>query len=720
VLHEFWGWYFPALQAAKEVLESRPIAAILSTSPPGVAHVIAKRLKRISGVPWIADFRDPWAENDLLRGYSARLRRIHDQLEAGTICQADTVICNTEHLRLRFQERYPQLPTTKFVTVTNGFDEAADMVKIAPRSSPERRIAHLGSLDEQRRVDTFCEAVALLIARGQIQPTSFRVQFVGDSSKTVLEAAYRATPELIRSGQVQFLPQVNWQRAQEIMWDADLLLLFQGGHRVQIPAKFYEYLRSGKPMLAVADPGALTDLLTATGGGLGANISDPKDIAEKLLMALQLPPHSPEEVQTRWGNQFHYRMLAGQLAAQIHRLAEAPSRAPSPSKDRPALAQPAASAGRTAGSRLDYQRRRPLRRPLEVNDHFIILHHYPDSLLESSWQDCLTRVEYASHYTSPAFFLEPLWAGKRPFAVLALDSQRVVGVLTGIHEGSETLSGLSSRPQVCIDRTADQAAVISALIRGFLREAESSKLITAYTWSWTPLDAFLDFQFRSRPVDGCVVLDLTRGPAALFREFSHGRRSNIRFAIKRGVNVFQATNSDDLLAWYEVFSAWRVSARKNMQPPDQSFATFERLFALTDNRRVFLAQYEGKVVAAVEFRFYPGGLIESSTSCSLEESLNLKANDLLQWRGMEWACSQGFLRHSLGACHTFLRRFGGTVVPIIRYSLDRTWLRRHDLQEAVVEKGRDTLRQMPPPLQITIRRMFGKAQPRRDSESAIR
>jgi hypothetical protein len=455
--------------------------------------------------------------------------------------------------------------------------------------------------------------------------------------------------------------------------------------------------------------------LAATGGGLWADISDPKDIAEKLLAALQLPTLSQDEVQALWGGQFHYRALAGKLAVQIQRVA-----APSTSANLPwerGLARPQAAAceDRQAPPSL---RAQPRLAPPKAPDNFIILRQFPGPELEQAWHAFLARAEFPSHYNSPAFFLEPYWAGKRPFAVLALAPGRIVGVLTGVHEGDEGVTGLRSRPQICFDKTADRAAVSRSLIRGFLQESSTEKAVTAYTWNWAPLDAFLDFRLLPRELEGNVILELTKGPAALFSEFSPDRRRNIHFAIKQGVEVFQATTPEDLLAWHHVFAEWRNSARKKMEPPDLSFATFEQLFRLSSNRRVFLARFAGKIVAANEFRFYPGGLFESSSNCSIPEFMFLKPNDLLQWRGIEWACQQGLVRHSLGASDGFLRRFGGTVVPVTRYRLDRTWVHRRDLEEAVVDAGREMLRKFPEPIEITVRKALGKGHPRRPLEPA--
>jgi hypothetical protein len=88
--------------------------------------------------------------------------------------------------------------------------------------------------------------------------------------------------------------------------------------------------------------------------------------------------------------------------------------------------------------------------------------------------------------------------------------------------------------------------------------------------------------------------------------------------------------------------------------------------------------------------------------------MHLKPNDLLQWRGIEWACRHGLRRHSLGGSHQFLLRFGGTVVPILHYRLDRTWLRRHDLRDTVKEVGSRIARKLPPSVGKGIRKLTGK------------
>jgi hypothetical protein len=344
-------------------------------------------------------------------------------------------------------------------------------------------------------------------------------------------------------------------------------------------------------------------------------------------------------------------------------------------------------------------------KPSDCARRFLILHEFPSPGQERAWRECLTRVEVPSHYDSPEFFLDPLRRGTRPFAVLAFENDRVRGVLTGFHLGRQVISGLPSRPQICVDGT-ETAATLETLAQGLLAEADDAELVSIYTWSSLELVPFSAHGFRRRQLAGSVVLELTRGADTLFREFTKDRRRNIRFAEKHGVEVREATTAQDIADAHAVYSAWRSTERKKVQG-DWSFESFEKTVRLSNNRRLFLASFSGKVIAINIFRFFPGGLFESAANSSLDQFMYLKPNDLLQWKGIQWACAQGFRRHSLGGAHEFLLRFGGTVVPILRYRLDRTLFRRHDLKESLGATARSLLSSAPSGIGQTVRRLLG-------------
>ena len=163
------------------------------------------------------------------------------------------------------------------------------------------------------------------MSAGRIDVNSFKILFLGSNSPSIAATACQRAPELIRYNCIEFKPRISWELAQQTLWDADLLLLFFT-NKLAVPAKFYEYLQTGKPIFAVAPEGALTDVLQSTGSGVWADPSDPTNIAAKFLQALGLAARSPEEVRQRWSSQYHYRFLTAQLAKWVRELAAAASR----------------------------------------------------------------------------------------------------------------------------------------------------------------------------------------------------------------------------------------------------------------------------------------------------------------------------------------------------------------------------------------------------------
>jgi len=195
-------------------------------------------------------------------------------------------------------------------------------------------------------------------------------------------------------------------------------------------------------------------------------------------------------------------------------------------------------------------------------------------------------------------------------------------------------------------------------------------------------------------MEGNVVIELGDGPKALFSALDRKRRANIRLANRNGLSLRQAATPEDLEEFYRVYLSWRQTKRKKIEGEPIDRAVFEYRMQHPEFFRIFLACLGGKIVACINLRFCPGGLVEYANNSSLERFLYLRPNDFLVWSAMEWACQQGFRRFSLGGSHQFLREFGGRIVPVWRYRVDRTLLRRHDLRDAGVNLGRAILRKV--------------------------
>jgi hypothetical protein len=146
--------------------------------------------------------------------------------------------------------------------------------------------------------------------------------------------------------------------------------------------------------------------------------------------------------------------------------------------------------------------------------------------------------------------------------------------------------------------------------------------------------------------------------------------------MKLGVQVRQAS-LEDLPEYYPILKAW--SEQKGLPCPSFEFQL--ESFRLTDNRRLFLASHEGKIIAGSSVRFYQGHTAEYSWNVSLPESRHLRPNDLLQWRILEWACQQGIHTYFLGSAHEFAQKYSDRIIPTYRYLKDTTFFKTHTRKE---------------------------------------
>ena len=312
---EYWGWYFPAIRAAEELIRTQPIAAVLSTGPPWTPHLIARHLRKKHHIPWLADFRDPWTSDPWRCSVPQWRQRIDRRLEASCLRWADLVLSVTDGMRVMFAEQYPG-SAAKFVTLTNGFDGSNSIKPRTSSQSSQRLFLHLGKLYGGRRIDTFCKALANLIQIGMIDPAKIKFLFVGENDPAIVAGAQQVAPELLRNNCIEFRPTVPWDEAQRLLDRADVLLIFQGDHRCGVTAKFYEYLQTGKPIFAMVTQGDLSAMLKTTCSGVWAEPNDPEDIARKFMDALNLPMRSSEELE-RLKQLYHFRSLTERLAGWI-------------------------------------------------------------------------------------------------------------------------------------------------------------------------------------------------------------------------------------------------------------------------------------------------------------------------------------------------------------------------------------------------------------------
>lgn len=278
-LPDRWAsWWLGGVPAGLRLVRRYRPLALWSTYPIPTAHRIGATLQRLTGLPWVADFRDSMTEDHYPR--DAALRRAYLRIERRTVARAARLVFTAESTRAMYLKRYASLSGGRCLVIPNGYDEAdfadLDLVAGCPSAASDRplTLVHAGVIyPEERDPRPFFRALAALRKSGELPAGSLRVDLRAPGS----EDDYRALIAELGLGEiVRLLPALPYRQALEECARADGLLLMQGPScNHQIPAKAYEYLRLRRPILALTShEGDTAALLRDTGGATIVDLMD--------------------------------------------------------------------------------------------------------------------------------------------------------------------------------------------------------------------------------------------------------------------------------------------------------------------------------------------------------------------------------------------------------------------------------------------------------------
>jgi len=250
------SWTLGAVVAGLRMIRQHRPEVIWSTYPIATAHMIAVALHRLTGVPLVADFRDPMAQD----GYPAdpRVWRSFDRIERAVAGTAQRMVFVTPSALELYRRRYASLPPERFALIENGYDEesfaAAEQASDGSPLNPGRlTLLHSGIVyPSERDPRAMFEALGSLRRSGRLDPGRVRLRFRAPVHDELIRtlASQNGVDEL-----VEILPPIPYREALAEMLRADGLLLMQGANcNEQIPAKLYEYVRARRPVLGLADP----------------------------------------------------------------------------------------------------------------------------------------------------------------------------------------------------------------------------------------------------------------------------------------------------------------------------------------------------------------------------------------------------------------------------------------------------------------------------------
>ncbi len=261
-------WIRPSVRFLKKYLEEHPVDLIVSTGPPQSMHLIGMKLARETGLPWIADFRDPWTRIFYFKHLSMTraTEKWHERMEKKVLDEATRVVAVSPLVQQDFQA----MTSTPVELITNGFDECdfSEAEKEAA-GGPDKDfvITHTGLFAADGNPTALWEVLAEKCARDDSFRKRLKIKLVGKTDTQIIAAIEAAGlgANLIDLGYLPHNKAVEEQRNASVLI---LPLRKEPEYKAVLPGKLFEYLASWRPVLGIGQTdGAMAMILDQTKTG---------------------------------------------------------------------------------------------------------------------------------------------------------------------------------------------------------------------------------------------------------------------------------------------------------------------------------------------------------------------------------------------------------------------------------------------------------------------
>ena len=244
-------WIRPSVRFLKKYLEEHPVDLIVSTGPPQSMHLIGRRLALETGLPWIADFRDPWTKIFYFKHLSMTraTERWHRKMEKKVLDDASVVVAVSPLVQQEFQA----MTQTPVELITNGFDTC---------DFPSERYVEADKCASD-------EEFAKLL----------KINLVGKTDRQIVESVISAGlgANLIDMGYQPHAEAIQQQRRASLLI---LPLRKEPEYKAVLPGKLFEYLASWRPVLGIGQPdGAMSMILNSTKTGVVLDWNDEASVS---------------------------------------------------------------------------------------------------------------------------------------------------------------------------------------------------------------------------------------------------------------------------------------------------------------------------------------------------------------------------------------------------------------------------------------------------------
>lgn len=273
-------WIKPSAKYLIKYLKENPVDAMVSTGPPHSTHLIALRIKKQLGIPWLADFRDPWTYIDFYQELmlTSFADKKHHRLEQLVLKNADRISTVSSDCARDLES----LGAKKVHVITNGFDND-DLIKDNIQLDKKFSITHIGSLVKSRNPHVLWKALVDLIAEHPDIKNELEIKLVGKVDYSVIESIGKYGLE----SSITLIEHIPHNEVMRVIQQSQVLMLlinYSQNAMGIIPGKFFEYLSTRRPILCIGlTESDVAKILMETSSGHTIGFEDTEELKKYIL-----------------------------------------------------------------------------------------------------------------------------------------------------------------------------------------------------------------------------------------------------------------------------------------------------------------------------------------------------------------------------------------------------------------------------------------------------
>ena len=312
------SWVRPSVRFLTKYLREHPVDVIVSTGPPHSMHLIGRKVARATGIPWIADFRDPWTRIFYFKHLSLTglARRRHEKLEQAVLDEASAVVAVSPLV----QEEFRTMTRNRVELITNGYDPDDYAQPVEPDGY--FNLTHTGQFAADGNPLALWKVLGDKVREDAVFARKLRIRLAGKTDAAILQAIREAGlgEQLVDLGYRDHLTAVREQLNASVLI---LPLRQEPEYRATLPGKLFEYLGARRPILGIGQTdGAMARIVGQTHAGEVYDWPDAAGLRSAIDRLWEAFQAGAEPVLTENIEAYSRRSTARRMAALLEDLAK--------------------------------------------------------------------------------------------------------------------------------------------------------------------------------------------------------------------------------------------------------------------------------------------------------------------------------------------------------------------------------------------------------------